>query len=90
MVILQKSHGQKSVNALCHSIYRSPGLPPGVPALCCKLELAMTVQEILAVYRAQSFSEHHKGERFERLMQDRKSTRLNSSHTDISRMPSSA
>ena len=37
--------------------------------MCCKLELAMTVQEILAVYRAQSFSEHHKGERFERLMQ---------------------
>ncbi|NMA40526.1 MAG: DEAD/DEAH box helicase, partial [Lentisphaerae bacterium] len=29
----------------------------------------MTVQEILAVYRTQSYSERHKGERFERLMQ---------------------
>lgn len=29
----------------------------------------MTVQEILGIYRSQSFSEHHKGERFERLMQ---------------------
>ncbi|NLF93539.1 MAG: DEAD/DEAH box helicase family protein, partial [Oligosphaeraceae bacterium] len=29
----------------------------------------MTIQEILAIYRSQSFSEHHKGERFERLMQ---------------------
>ena len=38
---------------------------------------------------AQNFADScHKGDRV--IVQDRKSTRLNSSHTDISRMPSSA
>ena len=43
------------------------------------------VDELPAIQRFTSYME-----RYEKQVLDRKSTRLNSSHTDISRMPSSA
>ena len=57
-----------------------------------KLEARFILEHVLKINQKEIIQENsrHLSREDEAQIQDRKSTRLNSSHTDISRMPSSA